>query len=289
MKRLCIAVGVALALVGCHANRYDYVDISAAESAFAALGEGFRAQPDSLARIAWMLGQGRRVADILVYCGADSTRCTPDSLGRVPYGYAADTIGAEDLLHHVDVAYRRILSDRGGTYRALYLSEEVRTLSMPELLKLTDMARRGALIGGTRPQEPSDPADRKEFDLVVEEIWNNGNVLSGKTMESLLRASGVLQDVKTRTDRLVFDHRHLQDADIYRVTNPTGRHLRSKLKFRVTGRRPYVFYPGTGEVRPVTYKVKPHKTKVVLYLDPEADVFVVFGPYAEHHRLHVSR
>ena len=61
-----------------------------------------------------------------------------------------------------------------------------------------------------------------------------------------------------------------------------------KLRFRVQGRQPFQWNPDTGEITPVSYKLKKHSTKVTLRTVPGDDTFLVFGSFAERKKLKVK-
>ena len=278
MKRELTGILAALFLLaGCqHGNRYAFVDIASSEKTLARLTEGFLSIPDSCKqdRKSFLLGEGIPVADILLY---------GDPCQAIPDGYAADTLSMAVFMDHLHVRHNRLYTDEGSNYRILLLGKD--TLSMDELLRLSVLSSEGAFIGGKRPVAVENPSDSVSFFRTVERVWMNGNVMSGRTPGSILKAADVLQDMKTRIQGVSYVHRHLPDAEIYHVRYDGAEPVRAKLKFRVSGRRPTVWNPDTGTISDVTYKIRRKKTKVVLDLVPGDDLFVVFCSYADHHRM----
>ena len=61
-----------------------------------------------------------------------------------------------------------------------------------------------------------------------------------------------------------------------------------KLRFRIQGRQPLQWNPDTGEITPVSYKLKKRSTKVTLRTVPGDDTFLVFGSFAERKKLKVK-
>ena len=282
MKRILIGA-LLLAAVGCGRNRFDYIDIAASERTLADLKEGFAAVPDSIpdGRAAWLLGQGVPVADVLLFGG--EVEDSLFSLPALPFGYAAESIGAELLLDSLQVKHNRLYSENGLNARVLYLQD--RRMSLKMLNKLAFLADGGAFIGGVKPAECLDQADNAVFQRTAEKVWMSGNVMSGKTVKSILKAAGVKPDVRTKVDSLVFQHRHLADAEIYRIVNAGSYSGPVKVRFRVSGRQPLQWNPDTGEVTPVSYKVKKRFTRVTFNTVPGDDTFIVFGSYAEKRKL----
>ena len=278
MKRVLTGILTGLLmLTGCqHGNRYAFVDIASSEKTLSRLTEGFCSIPDSSKQERWkfLLGQGHRVADILLYGDPDQA---------IPTGYAADTLSFEDFMDHLHVRHNRLYTDDGANYRILLLGKD--TLSTQELLRLSHLSSEGAFIGGKRPVAMRNATDSVSFSRTVDRVWMNGNVMSGRTPRSILKAADVLQDLKTRVDSVAYVHRHLPDAEIYHIHYYGSSPVRAKLKFRVSGRRPTVWNPDTGKISDVTYKIRKKKTKVVLRLVPGDDLFIVFCPYADHHKM----
>ena len=285
MKRILIGV-LLLAAVGCGRNRFDYIDIAASERTQADLKEGFAAVPDSIpdGRTAWLLGQGVPVADVLLFGGevGDSLFSVP----VLPFGYAAEAVGAELLLDSLRVKHGRLYSENGLNARILYLQDGRMSLAM--LNKLASLADGGAFIGGVKPAQCLNPADESVFQRTADKVWLSGNVMSGKTVKSILKAAGVKPDVRTKVDSLVFQHRHLAHAEIYRIVNAGSYSGPVKVRFRVSGRQPLQWNPDTGEISPVSYKVKKRFTRVTFNTVPGDDTFIVFGSYAEKRKLKIK-
>lgn len=280
MKRFRLTLlAVLLVATGC-GDRYFYIDFAASELQYRRLAEGFSAA-DTLpgGRRAFLESQGENVADIL-FC-TDSP-----ALPEIPYGYNADTIGTRALVEDLQARRGHLFDSRGRHFSILFLLQD--ELTMPMLRKIDTLASQGAFIGGTRPVSTPESADSALFHDTVTRIWRNGNVMSGTTPRSVLRAEGTIQDMKTRTRGLAFTHRRLPEAEIYHVTAPEGR-IDGKvvLKLRVTGRTPEIWDPATGKIRPVSYKIKARKTKVVLR-DGVSDVYLVFCRHADRRKLKIK-
>ncbi len=285
MKRILVAV-LLLAAVGCGRNRFDHIDIAASERTLAALEEGFAAVPDSVpgGRTAYLLGQGVPVADVLVFAGEVGDSLF--SLPALPFGYASESIGTELLLDSLHVKHNHLYSENGLNARVLYLQDS--RMSMEMLNKLASLADGGAFIGGVKPAECLDPAEAAVFQRTADKVWLSGNVMSGKTLKSILKAAGVKPDVRAKKDSLIFQHRHLPHAEIYRIVNAGSYSGPLKLRFRVSGRQPLQWNPDTGEISPVSYKVKKRFTRVTFNTVPGDDTFFVFASFADKRKLKVK-
>lgn len=286
MKRILYMIIVVFAAAGCGRGRYNYIDIAASEKAFTELRAGFEAIPDSIpdGRTKYLLSQGVPVADILLFSGE-----TGDSLFDlpvIPYGYACEGIGRELLMDSLHVKRGRLYSDGGLNGRVLYLQD--RRMSLQVLNRISELADGGAFIGGVKPAECLNPADDAVFQRTVEKVWLSGNVMSGKTLRSILKAAGVKRDVRTKVDSLTFEHRHLPDVEIYHICNMGSRSGRVKVRFRVGGREPLQWNPDTGEIRPVSYRIKKRWTRVTFETVPGDDTFIVFASFAAKRKFKVK-
>jgi hypothetical protein len=284
--RLILGVLTLLLAAGCARNRFDYIDIAASEKALASLEEGFKAVPDSVAdgRVLFLLGQGVPVADVLVYQGETGDVLFQDP--ALPFGYTCETVGTAVLMDSLHVKAGRLYTDGGLNARMLYLQDG--RMSLGVLNKVADLAAHEAFIGGVKPSVCLDKEDDAVFQRTVEKVWLSGNVMSGRTVKSILKAAGVKPDVRTKTDSLFFQHRHLPDLEIYRISN-LGRHAGPvKLRFRVRGRQPYQWNPDTGAISPVSYKLRKRSTWVTIQTVPGDDTFLVFGSFSERKRLKIK-
>ena len=286
MKRVLYIVLVVLAAAGCGRNRFSHIDVAASEKALTQLKAGFAAVADSIpdGRAQFLLSQGVPVADILVFEGevGDSLFDAPS----VPYGYACESIGRKLLMDSLHVKRSRLFSDGGLNGRVLYLQDG--RMSLAVLNRIADLAAGGAFIGGVKPAACLNPADETVFQRTVEKVWLSGNVMSGKTLKSILKAAGVKPDVRTRADSLTYQHRHLPDVEIYRICN-SGSHCGPvKVRFRVSGREPLQWNPDTGEIRPVSYRIRKRWTRVTFDTVPGDDTFIVFASFAAKRKLTVK-
>ena len=286
MKKLLSGVLALLVAAGCGRNRYDYIDIAASEKALAALEAGFKAVPDSVAdgRVQYLLSQGVPVADVFVYAGETGDVLFKDP--AIPFGYTCESVGTDVLMDSLHVKAGRLYTDSGLNARMLYLQDA--RMSLPVLNKVAEFAASGAFIGGVKPSNCLDKDDESVFQRTVEKVWLSGNVMSGRTVKSILKAAGVKPDVKTKTDSLFFQHRRLPELDIYRICNLGSTTGKVKLRFRVQGRQPFQWNPDTGEINPVSYKLKKRSTKVTIQTVPGDDTFLVFGSFAERKKLKVK-
>jgi hypothetical protein len=100
------------------------------------------------------------------------------------------------------------------------------------------------------------------------------------------RVAAVLDGMSVPPDfesdaNLRYTHRRDGDTDIYFVANPADQQVVAHCAFRVTGKRPAIWNPMTGEVRSAGPSVvKDKRTRMQLSLEPCGSVFVVFSKTA---------
>jgi hypothetical protein len=169
--------------------------------------------------------------------------------------------------------------------------------------KLHELAKAGATIVGPPPTRARGLADRQRRDDAVRqtarELWGQcdgkdcreravgaGRVVWGIEPHELLARRGRGADfhfTSPREDtRLDWIHRRTPEADIYFVRNLDEHWEAVACEFRVTGRRPELWLPDSGEIRPQpVYTAAAEATRVPLRLAPHGSVFVVFRQPAE--------
>ncbi|MEN6336404.1 MAG: glycosyl hydrolase, partial [Phycisphaerales bacterium] len=95
--------------------------------------------------------------------------------------------------------------------------------------------------------------------------------------------AGVLREMDVPSDfesdaNLRYTHRRDGDTDIYFVANPADQPIVAKCAFRVTGKRPEIWDPMTGEAHSAGRSVvKDKRTRMELSLEPCGSAFVVFS------------
>lgn len=247
-----------------------------------------------LARCQHLLRQGRVVADVAYFCGQNAPVSDRPGNPPTPAGYYWDDINADLLLNHARVADRRIVLDSGASYAVLVLPPDDPQMT-PELLgKLRDLVKDGATVVGTRPTYSPSLQDYPDCDRQVQalaaELWGDidgktvtqhvvgkGQVVSGKSLQDVLNGLKVAPDCTTSKD---FDYIHLaldSGADAYFLSNQADRFVQQECSFRVSGKKPELWHPDTGEIEPApAYAVKGGRVVVPLEFDPSGSVFVLF-------------
>lgn len=77
---------------------------------------------------------------------------------------------------------------------------------------------------------------------------------------------------------IVYNHRTMGNADVYFISNQSGKRIAEPVSFRVAGRIPELWQAVTGERREApVWQTQGNRTEVMLTLEPLESVFVVFA------------
>ena len=242
---------------------------------------------DYLGRSCYLLQQGKFVADILYYYGEDNniTGLFGGELPKIPSGYNYDFVNADALTHLVGVKKKMLTTPSGMSYKVLFLDKNVKRMSLTVLRKIAELAKKGAVICGTKPEIPASLLDsQKEFNDLINQIWNSNrpNVYDEAiSLQEALQSQGIQPDVALVDGSIRFVHRTLPTAEIYWVNNSSNQAKHVELSFRVSDKLPEVWHPETGEKEAVSYKMLDDRTVVTLVLVQQDAVFVIFSGKAK--------
>lgn len=252
-----------------------------------------------LARVSYMLQQGRFVADVAYLLDEGAPSTIPfwgAGLIPPPEGYDYDCLNADALVNRASAGPDGTLELPGGLrYRVLVLPQS-RHMTLRVLRKIRELAAGGVTVLGPKPLSSPSLADYPEGDREVaalaEEIWGDldgvsrtrraygkGNVFWGVPVEQVLRSLNIPRDLdysKPLGFDLAWIHRRTGDAEIYFVASLADRPAEVEVRFRVQGKEAEVWRPDTGEVEPAAYQITGGHTVVPLHLEEREAVFVVF-------------
>jgi len=258
---------------------------------------------DYINRVQFVVQKGQFVADVLYYYGDHVPNIAVNKgfnrAGSLP-GYDYDVTN-EDVLLRLKAEDGRIVVPGGVRYRMLVLPDH-KVLSLAALKKVDDLLVQGATVLGAKPERlvsmVGGEAAQREFHALADELWGDtpaetgqkevgkGRLVWGQTSRSLLRADGFVPDFEAldtaRQADYEYIHYTVDGADVYFVCNQTTETRKVDLAFRVSGRRPELWYPATGEVRAAdAFTIKVSRTIVPVTFDPYGSLFVIFRFEAE--------
>lgn len=220
--------------------------------------EQAKAWTDYLARSSYMLQQGTNVADILWYYGEDDcvTSLYAHKHPQVPFCYNYDYINKEALLDLISFDGERLVSTSGAKYRLLVIDKSVIHMSETVQEKIEILRRQGAMVCDLRTGNLSEALDSLKPDFVTDDM--NG---------------------------LRYVHRTTPEGEVYWVNNRQDKVRAFDAKFHVSGLKPMLWHPETGNRENVSYEMKDDYTVVHLNLTANDAVFVVFSGKAESEKV----
>jgi len=229
------------------------------------------------------------------HCG----RPNPAPANALGTGYDYDIINSDIIRNRMEFKDGRIVLPHGVSYAVIVLPERT-DIPLPVLEKLEKLVRDGATLLGPKPSRDTSLADYPRCDeqvgTIAERVWGPGNgnetrersygkgrVISDRNrVRDILQQQGIGPDFAysslEKPADLDYIHRRTQDADIYFVSNTQMEEAEADCTFRVSSRRPQLWYPDTGDLKPCTgYSRVPGGMKLKLRLPPAGSVFVVFS------------
>jgi hypothetical protein len=174
-----------------------------------------------------------------------------------------------------------------------------RSMPIEAVRKIRDLVWAGATVVGPPPQAASGlagfPRTDEEVRAIVREVWGDaagspsgerrfgkGRVIWGRTPREILAADGVLPDFEAGPSggqNPVWDyiHRTAPGLDLYFVSHRGGQVSEGEARFRITDRKPEIWDPVTGEIRPApAFRREGGRTIVPLEMAPMQSLFIVF-------------
>ncbi|RZK33333.1 MAG: DNA-binding protein, partial [Hymenobacter sp.] len=236
---------------------------------------------------------------------------TADMLVDPLHGYKYDSFNKDALLRLAKVENGRIVLPGGASYGLLVVPGTQKmnpdsTAMSPEVArKLRELAQAGATIVLNRqpsrsPELRNFPNADKEVRQVVLDLHRasdvaafashvgaatagKSNILLGSFTAESFHELGVERDVIAtipsgqRARGIAWTHRTAPEFDIYFISNQLDSARTIDLSLRVAGRPPELWDAVTGEIQSArTWQVTDGRTRLPLFLDRNASVFVVF-------------
>jgi len=252
-----------------------------------------------LSRAQYLLRQGLPVADIL-YLGVEDAPAvfTPPksaTLAGLPdrRSYNFDGCAPDTLVSRAAAKDGRIVFPDGMSYRLLVLP---RTTTMTPALaqKIEQLVAAGVPVLGNPPERAPGlqgfPQCDDQVRTLAGKIWRSKNVVNDSvrdpsskdiypdydTAARILAQRGIEPDFESSAD-LRYIHRHGPDFEIYLVGNRTDAAVSADCSFRVSGLRPELWDPVTGEERPLPeFREVNGRTIMPLQFAPAQSFFIVF-------------
>jgi len=171
-------------------------------------------------------------------------------------------------------------------YKVLVLDKSTQYMTLPILKKVQELVSAGAIVLGPKPIDtPSLNDDSNEFKVLADELWDNGKVKSGISIEEVLSQQKINPDFSVEKQgadsKLDFVHRTLGNQEFYWVNTTSKEKQSVNISFRITGLKPELWNPVNGTISEVSYSIQNGRTNVSLPMAPEDAVFIVFRKKAK--------
>lgn len=268
---------------------------------------------DYLCRSSVLLKTGRPVADVAYYIGEGAPVMTGKLEPALPDGHDFDFINSDVLLHRAKVVDGRIAVENGPSYAVLVLPPE-RVMRPEVAAAIQRLIRDGATVVGPRPDASPSLAAYPGCDAKVKsiaaEIWGGidgsrvktrdygkGRICQGATLEEIfaelklgpaVRVEGAAGLVCAAAGNgrigigekggIVFKHRAAEGHEMFLLANTSDKPAEFTASLRVSGRRPELWNPVTGEIRTAAaFRQENGRTLIPLRLAPSESIHVIFS------------
>lgn len=242
-----------------------------------------------------VLQLGLPVVDVCYFQGDEPVSGVENVYTWLPAGYRGDVVGA-DALHKRFAINNGVITLPDGIRYRLCVMAPLQAIRRKSLERIAELVGEGmVLIVNAKPEKSlgltdEDAVIRQLSDklfgnldgkTIQEHRYGKGKVIWGKSAEDVLKELSIEPDF-TYTARntgaaIHYGHRHMQDADVYFISNHKRREEEIIASFRLTGLIPEVWDAETGEQyeAPVFHATK-NRTELPLTLSPAGSFFVVF-------------
>jgi len=250
-----------------------------------------RAWVKYIERSQFLLQSGEPVADVLCFAGDAAPNGGVNRKDIKESGYDYDACGT-DIFVALKVKDSDIILPSGKRYRLLVLPNT--EFLRPALArKVRNLVFAGATVLGPKPKHSPSldgfPASEEEVIDIGNEVWGKcdginiisnsygkGQIFTGISPAEVLYRLNVPPDIQL-ADGLTWIHRRTDDADIFFISNQSGRNIHTVAGFRIVGKSPEFWDAVHGTIEPAPgWTVEGELTKIPISLMPDASVFVVF-------------
>jgi len=236
------------------------------------------------------------VADVVWYYGDKIPNSTTPKNAHfnVGAGYDYEVINTEILLDNLTVKDGKLILTNGANFSALALENE-ETINPLVLVKLNELAEKGAKIIGDRPKGISEiknsPLTKEEGESLINKLWINaenhpeyiekkGKIFSNITPAKILKELNVNPDFNysDKEDFLLdFIHYEKDNLDFYFIVNTSNKWISRECGFRQQNKVPEIWNPVSGEIIPIiVYNQRKDYINIPITLAPYESQLIAF-------------
>jgi hypothetical protein len=225
-----------------------------------------------LARGTHLLQQGFPVADVLVFVGDQSHQRFASV--DVPPGLNYDCTNADALINRMSIRSGKLVLPEGNSYSVLVLKNSDE-MELATLKRVREIADAGIPVFGSKPKKlPGHKVtgeDKALFRKLSDHVWSLPNCKMEPQFDGLQR------DLEVVGKNVKFTHRKTDTEDIYFFVNKDATRATHECLFRVSGKIPEVWDPGSGGISKIArFRREGDLTRAWINLEADESVFVVF-------------
>jgi hypothetical protein len=237
-----------------------------------------------LARGQYLLRQGNPVSDLLIFVGDGSPNSIVDRnhfKPAIPNHINFDCINADALINRISGENGELILPDGVKYNALALFN-TKNMTIETIRKINDLAEKGIVIIGQKPEEIGGfnigSEEKLEFEKLANNIWAKPSTYTTYKWDEIFAENNISTDLKIQGRGDVnYIHRQTSGEEIYFFYNPDSVAQTFNCRFKVSGKIPEVWNQTTGKItRLAMFSETASHTTVPIDLPAEGSVFVVF-------------
>lgn len=257
---------------------------------------------DFQARSAYLMRLGKPVADICVYLGENApVKILTYRLPDIPGGFDFDAFTTDALISRMDGDKGRIVLPDGVSYKMMVLPGNG-DITLDALRKITEIIEKGGNVYGNKPTRSGSFKDikkEKEFDDIVDRLWGKnpdtkgfnrtgkGCLYWGGTLKEALQLAEItpdlsLENLDTKSSKIYFAHRQLEDADLYFIDNHKDSAENNIFSFSAKRKYAQLWNPVSGERFAVPTEMRNNAVSLRLSLAARESFFVLLTDTAEN-------
>jgi hypothetical protein len=247
-----------------------------------------------MGRSQYLLQHGEFAADVLAFVGEAVPNRGARLKGLKEAGYDFDGCGT-DIFAQLKVDKGDIVLPCGRRYKLLKMPDVV--FQSPKIArKVRELVEAGAAVLSPKPKHnptlTGSTTSEKEVLALADKVWGKcdgktvtsnrfgkGRVFCGISAVEALQNLGMEPAIQLpeANPKMQWLHRYSPDADVFYISNQSGKQVNAIASFRTTGRRPEFFDAEKGTITNAAgWAVQGRHTRVPLNLSAEKSIFVVF-------------
>lgn len=251
---------------------------------------------DYQSKNAFIMRTGKASSDLCIYLGENApVKILTNRLPDIPGGFDFDAFTTDALIKRMQGRNNKIFLPDGINYNLMILPKNG-DITLDALRKIASIVKNGGKIYSSKPLTSGSTKDKdkdKEYQKITEKLWgknNNpigvnsfgkGKVYWGESLEKTLKIAGItpdlaLQNGDTKTSKIYFTHKILNDADFFFLHNHKDTTEKNLFTFKAIGKYAQLWNSVSGERFSIPIEKSDTNTvSIRLELSPNESYFVI--------------